>query len=112
MLGKPTATYSVIDIEAGTKLVTIGVLAEAAQAAVERCHVAASLSNVGSDVALTRLAWGCLELCKFVLVALYGHAVDYRAQQTFQQILERREPVHPSFPEAVEFSQLSTTRGI
>ena len=84
--GKKTKTY---------KLIPTRILAELAQSPRTILNITASLGNELQRITLTRLARRRGETGKFIGATNDRDAMNGHSQQTLEQILEGRQPVHP-----------------
>ena len=100
----------VVHIEPPGELVAVGVLAELAQAVRAGLHVAAGLGDVGRGVGSAGCAWGGGEAGHFGGGAADGSVVRGYAEETFEQVGEGGEVVHPSAPELWERGVVSKGR--
>lgn len=91
-----------VNIKTRRKLISSSILAEATQSIALRNDITSGLGHVRPSVALAGLAGRSGEGGEFGRGAAYGLVVDDQPEQTFEQVVEGCQPVHPAAPEVGE----------
>lgn len=85
----------VIYREAPTKFITICILTELTNPISTSLNITTSLLNECLCIALTSLTWRCIKSCKLRGLTNHRLAVNRDSQHSFEEIMERCQPIHP-----------------
>ncbi len=92
------------DVEPSRIFVTIGVLAEFTETIAAILNVATGLRDERGGIGLACLAWWRRESSEFGRGADDGAAVGGDRKEAFEEIVERRQIIHPCLPELRDVS--------